>query len=512
MFEKYTEKARRVIFFARHEASQFGARCIETEHLLLGVLREDKSLTNRFLRESTPVEIIRKQIEASTVIGKKVSTSVDMPLSDESRRVLNHAAEEAERLSHKDIGTEHLFLGLLCEEGCFAARILNEHGLRLSAVREELARALQDSEVIAPREFVLLSEYSQYLTRRAREERLLPLIGREKEFEQMVHILGRSAKNNVVLVGEPGVGKRTIAEELVQRVADNRGPAFLRGKLFVAIDLSMVVTAAQHSRDSRQFLGALTTELIKEDTNTLFFFNDLHNLLAGGSKGGGHEITMLLKPALLSGKVRCIASATREDYQDAIKQAPWLKECFLPVTVHPPTEDEAIKVLQTVKGRFEKFHSVQYSDDALTAAVALSTLLVKNHCLPDKAIDVIDDAGAYVKMVQEKASLPEEVVEAKKRLMFVAQRHDAAVTNHEFEKARFYSDEERKQREDLTHLQQKHNIPATHLVTREHIEEALARWTGMSVATVRQAASKAEITAQKSGYKKRAKKPKKKSS
>jgi ATP-dependent Clp protease ATP-binding subunit ClpC len=512
MFEKYTEKARRVIFFGRYEASQFGSPYIETEHLLLGLLREDKALTHRFLRGHGGVEAIRKQIEDHTIIREKVSTSVDLPVSEEAKRVLIHAAEEAERLSHKHIGTEHLLLGLLREEDSFAARILNEHGVRLSAVREELAGALQNAEVIEPREFILLSEYSQYLTRMAREERLLPLIGREKEFEQMVHILGRSGKNNVVLVGEPGVGKKTIVEELVQRVADNSAPAFLHGKLFVAIDLSMVVTAAQHSRNPRQFLSAITTEMAKPETNTLFFFNDLHNLLAAGPKSGGHEITMLLKPALLSGKVRCITSATPEDFQDAIEQAPWLKECFLPVTVHPPTEDEAIKVLQTVKSRFEKFHSVQYTDDALTAAVMLSSRLVKNHCLPDKAIDVIDDAGAYVKMVQEKAALPEEVSEAKKRLTFISRRHEAAVTNHEFEKARFYADEERKQREALTQLQQKHNIPDSHAVTREHIEEALARWTGMPLAATRQAASSPEITTQKQGAKKRAKKPKKKSS
>lgn len=512
MFERYTEKARRVIFFARYESSQFGSPYIETEHLLLGLLREDKGLTHRFLHEPTPVENIRKQIEANTVVREKVSTSVDLPLSDENRRVLAYAAEEADRLSHRHIGTEHLLLGLLREETSFAARILNEHGVRLSAVREELAKVTQDAEVIQPKEFALLSEYSQYLTRMAREQRLLPLIGREKEFEQMVHILGRSGKNNVVLVGEAGVGKRTIVEELVQRVADNSAPAFLQGKLFVAIDLSLVVTAAQHSRNARQFLSAITTEMAKPDTNTLFFFNDLHNLLAAGPKSGGHEITMLLKPALLNGKVRCITSATPEDYQDAVKQAPWLKECFLPVTVHPPTEDEAIKVLQTVKSRFEKFHSVQYTDDALTAAVVLSNRLVKNHCLPDKAIDVLDDAGAYVKMVQEEAALPEEVIEAKKRLMFISRRHEAAVTNHEFEKARFYSDEERKQREALRQLQQKHSIPDTHAVSREHIEEALARWTGMPVVAIRQAASGRETVTGKQGARKRARTTKKKSS
>ena len=513
MFEKYTEKARRVIFFGRYEASQFGSPYIETEHLLLGLLREDKALTHRFLRGHGAVEAIRKQVEDHTNVLEKVSTSVDLPVSEAAKRVLVNAADEAERLSHKHIGTEHLLLGLLREDKSFAARILNEHGVHLSAVREELARSLQDAEVVEPREFVLLSEYSQYLTREARERRLLPLIGREKEFEQTVHILGRSGKNNVVLVGEAGVGKRTIVEELVQRVADNRGPGFLQSKLFVAIDLSMIVTAAQHSRDPRQLLSAIATEMVKPDANTLFFFNDLHNLLAAGPKSGGHEITMLLKPALLSGKVRCITSATPEEYENSVKQAPWLKEVFLPVTVHPPTEDEAIKVLQTVKSRFEKFHSVQYTDDALTAAVVLSSRLVKNHCLPDKAIDVIDDAGAYVKMMQEKAELPEEVIEAKKRLTFISRRHEAAVTNHEFEKARFYSDEERQQREALRQLQQKYNIPDAPAVTREHIEEALARWAGMSVAAVRQASQGPEMEMQKpAGARKRARRPKKKSS
>ncbi len=237
MFEKYTEKARRVIFFARYEASQFGSPYIETEHLLLGVLREDRTLSHRFLRGPEPVEDIRKQIEANTVVREKVSTSVDLPLSNENRRVLGYAAEEAERLSHRHIGTEHLLLGLLREEMSFAARILNEHGVRLSAVREELARTLEGEPSIEPKEFVLLSEFSQYLTRMAREERLLPLVGRAMEFEQMLHILGRSNKNNVVLVGEPGVGKRALLEELVRRVADDSAPAFLHGKLFVAIDL-----------------------------------------------------------------------------------------------------------------------------------------------------------------------------------------------------------------------------------------------------------------------------------
>ena len=216
MFERYTEKARRVIFFARYEASQFGSPYIETEHLLLGLLREDKALTNRFLRSHASVESIRKQIEAHTTIREKVSTSVDLPLSNECKRVLAYAAEEAERLGHKHIGTEHLLLGLLREEKCFASEILQERGLKLAQIREELARVTQEK---APpqqrqRESSLLAEFSRDLTQAAMDGQLDPLVGREGELERVVQILCRRTKNNPVLIGEPGVGKTAIVEGL----------------------------------------------------------------------------------------------------------------------------------------------------------------------------------------------------------------------------------------------------------------------------------------------------------
>jgi ATP-dependent Clp protease ATP-binding subunit ClpC len=497
MFEKYTEKARRAIFFARYEASQFGSPYIETEHLLLGLLREDKALSNRFLRGHDEVEAIRKQIEDHTIVGEKVPTSVDLPLSNEGKRVLAYAAEEAERLSHNHIGTEHLLLGLLREENCFGAQILNERDVRLSAVREQLARAMDETQPVAPKAFVLLSEFSVYMTRIARESPRPPLIGREKEFEQMVHILGRSKKNNVVLVGEPGVGKRTMVDELARQVADKAAPAFLHGKLFVSIDLAMVVTAAQHSCDSAEFLSGVTAEMIKAEKDTLFFFDQLHALLATGPEGGANEITLLLKSALLSGKVRCIASATPAEHQGALEKAPWLNERFLAVKVEAPSEDIAIKILQVEKDRFEKFHSVQYTDEAIATAVVLSKRLITNHSLPDKAIDVVDDAGAYVKMKHDKAVLPDEVIEARKRLKFISVRHENAVENHEFEKARFYSDEERTQREALAQLHLKHNIAERQVVAKEDIERALARWTGMPIEAVREVASHSEIASPK---------------
>src|SRR6478752_6276960 len=236
MFERYTERARRVIFFARYEASQFGSTTIETEHLLLGLIREDKNLTNRFLRNSSSIESIRKEIEGRTTIREKVSTSIDLPLSNECKRILAYAAEEAERLNHRHIGTEHLLLGILREEKSFAADILHERGLRLTQVREEIARS--SSEKMSsnkPRESSLLSEFSRDLTQAAMDGLLDPLVGRDYELERVTQILCRRTKNNPVLIGEPGVGKAAIVEGLAQRIADGDVPSFLADKRILAL-------------------------------------------------------------------------------------------------------------------------------------------------------------------------------------------------------------------------------------------------------------------------------------
>ena len=500
MFERYTESARRTIFFGRYEASQFGSPYIETEHLLLGVLREDKALTNRFLRGHAQVESIRKQIEEATMIREKVSTSVDLPLSNECKRVLAYAAEEAERLSHKHIGTEHLLLGLLREEKSFAAQILNERGVRLSSVRKELSETQEEpaGPAFGREPSPLLAQFTLNLTQLAEENKLLPLIGREDELERIAQALGRSRKNNVVLVGEPGVGKRTIVEGLAQSVAEDKAPRSVSSRLILAIDLSLVVAGAQHSARRREFLKAIGAELTERNPNTIFFFDELHALLGGDSTGGMYEIETVLKPALLSGKVQCIAAATLQEYDSAIKNSRWLERCFRVVEVKPASEAETLKVLLGIKDRFEKFHSVQYTEDALEAAVACSNRHVKDRHLPDKAIDLIDDAGAYVKLKYEKVALPEDVIEARKRLKFIAKREEDAVSNHEYEKARFYSDEKRKQQENLNELHLKHNIKGVSVgtVTREHVEEVLARWTGVPVASIRQGPSSPHIDTQ----------------
>ena len=286
MFERYTEKARRVIFFARYEASQFGSPYIETEHLLLGLLREDKALTNRFLRSHASVESIRKQIEGHTTIREKVSTSVDLPLSNECKRVLAYAAEEAERLSHKHIGTEHLLLGLLREEKCFAAEILHERGLRLSTVREELARSSQEkAQPQRGRESSLLSEFSRDLTQAAMDAQLDPLVGRDHELERVVQILCRRTKNNPVLIGEPGVGKTAIVEGLAQRIADGEVPSFLQDKRILALDLSLIVAGTKYRGQFEERLKTIMKELM-ESQNAIIFIDELHTLVGAGIGGG----------------------------------------------------------------------------------------------------------------------------------------------------------------------------------------------------------------------------------
>jgi ATP-dependent Clp protease ATP-binding subunit ClpC len=476
MFERYTEKARRVIFFARYEAAQFGNPYIETEHLLLGLLREDKALTHRFLAK-TPAEAIRQQIEAATTIREKVSTSVDLPLSNESKRVLAYAAEEAERLANRHIGTEHLLLGLLREEKAFGAQILNERGVRLSAVREQLAKAPGEPGVAPSAQGTSsVSRFSANITQKASAGELRPFVGREKELESLERVLGRSTKNNAVLVGEPGVGKRAIVEGLAWRISDGNVPSFLAAKAIVELDIAAIV---KHQR-------ALGGPAHPVEPNTIFFMNELHSLLAGEPGADEADGSVALKTALLGGKIQCICSATPEEYLHARKKHRWLDRCFRMIDVPPMSEAEALAVLVSAKAHLENFHAVTYTDDALRHAVHYSSVYIKDRQLPDKALDLTDEAAAYVNA--RPVHWPEEVIEVRKRIKLIVRQMENCIANHEFEKARLYSDEERKERDNLRELLKKHNIDeaASSRVTREDVEEVLSRWTGIPVKTIRE--------------------------
>src|SRR5476651_1105749 len=489
MFERYTEKARRVIFFARYEASQFGSPYIETEHLLLGLLREDKALTNRFLRSHASVESIRKQIEGHTTIREKVSTSVDLPLSNECKRVLAYAAEEAERLSHKHIGTEHLLLGLLREEKCFAAEILHERGLRLSAIREELARSTQEKAQPQrggqSRESSLLAEFSRDLTQAAMDNQLDPLVGRDGELERVVQILCRRTKNNPVLIGEPGVGKTAIVEGLAQRIADGDVPSFLADKRILGLDLSLIVAGTKYRGQFEERLKTIMKELM-ENQNCIIFIDELHTLVGAGSAEGSLDAANILKPALSRGEIQCIGATTPAEFRKSIEKDRSLERRFQAVKVPPPSEADAVKIMYGIKARYEKFHAVAYTDEAIETAVYTSSRYIPDRYLPDKAIDLIDEAGARVKLRQ--TTLPADLADIQKRIKFIVHRMENAIANHEFEKARFYSDEERKERENMRQLREKYNLDdsSTGCVTKDDIEDVVARWTGVPMTSIKE--------------------------
>ncbi|MBI3404036.1 MAG: ATP-dependent Clp protease ATP-binding subunit [Acidobacteria bacterium] len=486
MFERFTEKARRVIFFARYEASQYGSPYIETEHLLLGLLREDKALANRFLKAHGSIESIRREIEARITIRERISTSVEVPLSIECKRILNYATEEAERLSHKHVGTEHLLLSILREEKCFAAEILHARGLRLSTLREELSRtAAEKAPVNRPKDTSLLAEFSHDLTQSAMEGQLDPLVGRDRELERVVQILCRRTKNNPVLIGEPGVGKTAIVEGLAQRIADGDVPSFLSDKRILSLDLSLIVAGTKYRGQFEERLKTIMKELM-ESQNAIIFIDELHTLVGAGSAEGSLDAANILKPALSRGEIQCIGATTPGEYRKSVEKDRSLERRFQAVKVPAPNEEEAIRVLQGVRERYEKFHAVSYTDEAIQYAVYLSNRYIPDRFLPDKAIDLLDESGARVKLRQ--SSLPEEVTEVQKRVKFITHRMETAIANHEFEKARFYSEEERKEKENLRVLREKLKLDdsTTRIVTREDIEEVVARWTGIEVTSIKE--------------------------
>src|SRR5499427_4355901 len=487
MFERYTERARRVLFFARYEASQLGSISIETEHLLLGLIREGKGLTSRiFARSHLSLENIRKEIEGRTVFREKVSTSVEIPFSAETKRVLQFAAEEADRLLHNYIGTEHLLLGILREERSVAASILMEKGMRLNTVREDIVQLLNEKTTLTRvKETPLLAEFSRDLTESAMKNQLDPLVGREHELERVQQVLCRRTKNNAVLIGEPGVGKTAIVEGLAQKIVYGDVPHFLADKRILALDISLIVAGTKYRGQFEERLKAIMKELT-DNPNIIVFIDELHTLVGAGSAEGSLDAANILKPALSRGEIQCIGATTPGEYRKSVEKDRSLERRFQAVKVPAPSEDEAIQVIQGVRERYEKFHAVSYTDEALRYSVYLSNRYIPDRFLPDKAIDLIDEAGARVKLRQ--ASVPDEVGEVQKRVKFITHRMESAIAAHEFEKARFYSEEERKEKENLRLLRERYKLDdaSTGIVTREDIEEVVSRWTGIAVTSIKE--------------------------
>ncbi len=480
MFERYTEKARRVIFFARYEASQFGSPYIETEHLLLGLLREDKALTNRILRALGAVDSIRREIEKNTTIREKVSTSVDLPLSNECKRVLAYAAEEAERLRHKHLGTEHLLMGLLREEGCFAAQILKERGIELKSIREGLAKTpieaagAQGARTRGGETAQSVAALFVDLTQKAGEGALEPVVGRDLELDAMIEVLCKRERRNPMLLGEHGAGKTALVEALAQRIAEGRVPESLAQMRVLAVTtdaLSAWTPTRERFETLAQLLGTVGNSL-----HLILFVDGLQGAAGPSRKTPGQDLAGVLKFAMQVAEVRCIGAALQKDYEVACESYSGLEKVFQTLHLKPLDGAGAMAALKARGEGLEKFHHVKFGDDALECAVERADGYLTEKVLPGKALELLDAAGAAVKL--RVSDEPEEIIEVRKRLSSIEQRMADSIANQEFEKARYYSDEERKERNNLLLLREKHGLndipPLT--VGREDVDRIIAKW------------------------------------
>src|SRR5512140_2714691 len=474
MFERYTERARRVLFFARYEASQLGSISIETEHLLLGLIREGKRLTSRiFARSHLSLENIRKEIEGRTVFREKVSTSVEIPFSAETKRVLQFAAEEADRLLHNYIGTEHLLLGILREERSVAASILMEKGMRLNTVREDIVQLLNEKTTLTRvKETPLLAEFSRDLTESAMKNQLDPLVGRDHELERVQQVLCRRTKNNAVLIGEPGVGKTAIVEGLAQKIVYGDVPHFLADKRILALDISLIVAGTKYRGQFEERLKAIMKELT-DNPNIIVFIDELHTLVGAGSAEGSLDAANILKPALSRGEIRCIGATTPAEYRKYIEKDRSLERRFQAIKVDPPGEKETIEILMGVKDRYESFHHVEYTREAIEAAVYQSNRYITDRFLPDKAIDLVDEAGARAKL--REAGYSEEFGEINKSIRVAVEQMESAVSQKDFEKAQF--------------VREKFDVKSSArkvIVGKQEIDEVVSKWTGVPIASINQ--------------------------
>jgi len=488
MFERYTERARRVLFFARYEASQLGSISIETEHLLLGLIREGKGLTSRiFARSYLSLETIRKEIEGRTVFREKVSTSVEIPFSTETKRVLQHAAEEADRLLHNYIGTEHLLLGILREDRSVAASILSEKGMRLSTVREDIVQLLNEKTTLTRvKETPLLAEFSRDLTEGAMKNQLDPLVGRDSELERVQQVLCRRTKNNAVLIGEPGVGKTAIVEGLAQKIACGDVPHFLADKRILALDISLIVAGTKYRGQFEERLKAIMKELT-ENPDIVVFVDELHTLVGAGSAEGSLDAANILKPALSRGEIRCIGATTPSEYRKYIEKDRSLERRFQTVRVDPPSEAEALEILIGVKDRYESFHHVAYTKDALEAAVYQSSRYINDRFLPDKAIDLVDEAGARAKL--REAGQSEEFSEINNSIRVAVEQIETATAKKDYERAQFFREQEVLARENLQFVREKFDVksgaPEVE-VDKEDIDAVVSKWTGVPITSINQ--------------------------
>jgi len=480
--DRFTERAKRVLYLAREEAIRLLHNYIGTEHLLLGLSRIGEGVAAMVLTNlGLDLSELRQAVEEAVPPGRGPISVGEIPLNASARRAMNYAFEESKRLGHNYIGTEHILLGILRERKGIAAQILMNLGIELEMVREEALRLLGKPEG-APAKSTksqtrTLENFSIDLTQMARENKLDPVIGREREIERVIQILSRRKKNNPVLIGEPGVGKTAIVEGLAQRIVEGKVPDALLDKRILALDLAAVVAGTKYRGQFEERLKAIVTEASKSP-DVILFIDELHTVIGAGAAEGAIDASNILKPALARGLIHVIGATTLEEYRKHIEKDGALERRFQPVMVDPPTVDETIEILRGLKEKYEIFHGVKYTDDAIEAAAKLADRYIADRYLPDKAIDVLDEAGAKVKL---SSSASDEILEQQKvELERVRELKEEAISKQEFEKAAKYRDREKELERKIAERKRMLQAKDDGLtVTAEQVAEVVSRWTGI---------------------------------
>jgi ATP-dependent Clp protease ATP-binding subunit ClpC len=489
MFERFTEKAIKVIMLAQEEARRLGHNFVGTEQILLGLIGEGTGIGPKVLK-SMGVNLKDARVEVEKIIGRGSGfVAVEIPFTPRAKRVLELSLEEARQLGHNYIGTEHLLLGLIREGEGVAARVLENLSVDLSKVRSEIIRSLGENTEVASganttrSKTPTLEEFGTNLTQKATEGRLDPVVGRAKEIERVIQILGRRTKNNPVLIGEPGVGKTAIAEGLAQRIANKDIPDTLDDKMVIALDIGLLIAGTKYRGEFEERLKKIMDE-VRTANNIILVIDEVHTLIGAGAAEGAIDAANILKPALSRGELQCIGATTLEEYRKHIEKDAALERRFQPVMVGEPSVEETIEILYGLRERYEKHHKLVISDEALAAAAKFADQYIADRFLPDKAIDLIDEAGSRVRLMNSQ--LPAAAKELDQELRELLKSKDEAVRNQDFEKAGQLREREMEIRTQINAIAlskkgASEDVNKTPTVTEEDIAQIVAAWTSIPV-------------------------------